>query len=328
MHRHEKKDDWNINMFYGGVQLWNVFWHIYSMRVIVILLFFGTFSAFGQNYFRDHFGGTIGLAMTIGSHNSNIGVNLNGYYTDFFYQVNLGTRITFYPNAFGGRKNYWESRSAAGVIIVGGREDREIDFELDGLNHQTNKNLGVGFNYLWYHDGSGTSQTSGGFGFHVHDFSMYHENDLFGGQGRDRFRTGQFHFSYRYQRHKFTAGIQLWTGESNSAPLIENGCDDCKSGYRDLRNTKFGKTSHGIFYVGWRQQHEYGQNSGVRIGLDSEHVRHIFQNKLIHDLGAFINRPTPHYPMLDTNGNPTFNAALVRPSKLYFSIGANSGWAY
>ncbi|MCR9173312.1 MAG: polymorphic toxin type 23 domain-containing protein [bacterium] len=298
------------------------------MRVIVILFFLGSFSVFGQNYFRDHFGGSIGLVMTVGSHNSNVGINLNGYYTDYFYQVNLGTRINFHPHSFGNRRNFWESRSTAGVVITGGKEEREVDFEMDGLNHQTEKNLGVGFNYVWYYDGAGTSQTSGGFGMHIREFSMYHENDIFGGQGRDRFRTGQFHFSYRYQRHKFTAGIQLWTGESKSAPLKTEECDDCKSGYRDLRDTKFGRTSHGIFYLGWRQQHDYQQNSGVRVGWDAERIRHIFQNKMIHDLGVFINRPTPHYPMLDENGLPIFDSSKVRKPRPYLSIGANSGWAY
>ncbi len=299
------------------------------MRAIVILFFFGTFTAFGQNYFRDHFGGTIGITMGIGSHNSLFGVNINGYYTDYFYQINLGTRISFSPRSYGDRRNFWESRSTAGLLIIGGRKDRQIDFELDGLNHQTNKNFGIGYNYIWYHDGSGTSQTSGGFGLHIQNFSMYHENDIFGGQGRDRFRTGQFHFSYRHLRHKFTAGVQLWTGESRTARLIEGEGDcDCNSGYRDLSATKFGKTSHGILYLGWRQEHAFGQNSNVRIGFDAERVRHIFQNKLIHDLGVFIKRPTPHYPMLDENGNPTFDVSQVRKSKLNFSIGANTGWAY
>ncbi|XOV68317.1 MAG: polymorphic toxin type 23 domain-containing protein [Fluviicola sp.] len=298
------------------------------MRAIVILFFLGTFTSFGQDYFRDHFGGSVGVSMTIGSHQSNFGVHLNGYYTDYFYQINVGTRLSFVPHSFGGRKSFWESRSAVGVILLEGKSEREVDFELDGLNHQTAKNLGIGFNYIWYHDGAGTSQTSGGFGMHIREFSMYHENDIFSGTGRDRFRTGQFHFSYRYQQHKITAGIQLWTGESNSAPMKTEGCDDCKSGYRDLRNTKFGKTSHGILYVGWRQQHGFGQNSGVRLGWDAESIRHIFQNKVIHDLGVFIKKPTPHYPMLDANGIPTFDASQVREPRFYFSIGANSGWAY
>ncbi|PWL29525.1 MAG: hypothetical protein DCO96_07135 [Fluviicola sp. XM-24bin1] len=299
------------------------------MRSIFVLFFLGTFTAFGQNYFLDHFGGTIGVTMGIGSHNSVFGVNINGYYTDYFYQVNLGSRITFSPRSLGDRRSFWESRSTAGLVLVAGGDEREVDFELDGLNHQTNKTLGAGFNFIWYHDKAGTGQTSGGFGVHIKDFSMYHENDIFGGQGRDRYRTGQFHFSYRYLRHKFTAGIQLWTGESRTAPLIADapGCD-CKSGYRDLSGSKFGKTSHGLFYVGWRQDQSFGQNSAVRLGFDAERIRHIFQNKLIHDLGVFINRPTPHYPMLDENGNPTFDASQVRKPRMYFSIGANTGWAY
>ena len=210
------------------------------MRLIVLLFFLGNFAAFGQNYFLDHFGGTVGVSMAIGSHNSLFGISLNGYYTDYFYQVNLGSRVTFSTKSFGERQKFWESRSSAGLVLVAGRSERLIDFELDGLNHQTDRNLGAGFNFIWYHDNAGTSQTSGGFGLHIHDLSMYHENDIFGGQGRDRFRTGQFHFSYRYLQHKFTAGIQLWTGESRTAPLIKDGCDDCKSGYRDLSATKFG----------------------------------------------------------------------------------------
>ncbi|GAB5418706.1 MAG: hypothetical protein Crog4KO_04630 [Crocinitomicaceae bacterium] len=266
--------------------------------------------------------------MSIGSHNTSVGVHLNGYYTDYFYQVNVGTRFLFLQHGFGGRRHSWENRNVAGVVLVAGKNDRTIDFELDGLNHQTDKNLGVGFNYAWYLDGTGTSQTSGGFGLHIHEFSMYHENDIFGGQGRDRFRTGQFHFSYLYNRHKFTAGIQLWTGESNTAPLLEEGCNDCPSGYRDLSNSKYGKTSHGIVYAGWRTQHAFGQNSVARIGVDAERIRHIFQNKLIHDLGVFVNRPTPHYPMLDDYGNPTFDASNVRKPRPYLLLGANHGWAY
>lgn len=315
-------------MFYGGVLLWNVFWHIYSMRLFALLIFTSVFSCFSQTYFRDHFGGTLGISMGIGSHNTSFGVHINGYYTDHFYQINLGTRFLLYEHGFGGRRHSWESRNVAGVVLVAGNKGRTLDFELDGLNHQTEKNLGIGFNYVWYLDGRGTSQTSGGFGLHLYDFSIYHENDIFGGQGRDRFRTGQFHLSYLYNRYKFTAGIQLWTGESRTAPLLKTGCSDCPSGYRDLRDSKYGRTSHGILYLGWRADMGGNQVATARIGFDAERIRHIFQNKLIHDLGVFVNRPTPHYPMLDTNGVLTLDTSKVRQPKPYLYLGANNGWAY
>lgn len=298
------------------------------MRSIVTLFFLATFSCSAQNYFRDHFGGTIGVSLSLGTHNTSVGLSLNGFYTDYFYQVNLGTRFLFFEQGLGGQRHSWESRNTAGLVLVAGEDERIIDFELDGLNHQTENNLGLGFNYIWYYDGAGTSQTSGGFGLHIHELSVYHENDLIGGQGRDRFRTGQFHVSYHYEQFKFTAGIQLWTGESKTAPLLEEDCNDCPAGYRDLRDTKFGKTSHGILYAGWRMQHDFNQSTVVRVGIDAERIRHIFQNKLIHDLGAFVNRPTPHYPMLDIYGNPTFDASRVRKPTPYLLVGANNGWAY
>lgn len=298
------------------------------MRCVVFLILLSAFPCFGQNYFRDHFGGTIGLSIGVGSHVNSFGVTINGYYTDHFYQFNLGTRFWFFERNLGNRKNSWENRSTIGLVLLAGEEERIIDFEVDGLNHQTNKNLGVGYNFVIYSDGTNSSHRAGGFGIHIHEFALYHENDIFGFEGRDRYRTGQFHFSYQHDRFKFTTGVQLWTGETRQAPLIENSCEDCNSGYRDLRDTPYGRTSHGILYAGLRMDHAFGQNSAFRIGWDGERVRHIFQNKLIHDIGKFIRRPTPHYPMLDANGLPTFDKTKARPTRPYLSISANSGWAY
>jgi len=299
------------------------------MRGIVFLILFSAFPVIGQSYFRDHFGGSIGLSITVGSHVNAVGINVNTYYTDHFYQVNLGTRFWFFERNLGNRKRSWENRSVAGIVLLAGKDERIIDFELDGLNHQTSKNLGLGYNFVLYHDGTQTSHRAGGFGIHIREFALYHENDIFGFEGRDRYRTGQFHFSYQQNQIKFTTGVQLWTGETRQAPLIRDGsCTDCNSGYRDLRNTPYGKTSHGIFYTGMRVNHGFGQNSALRIGWDGERTRHIFQNKLIHDLGKFIKRPTPHYPMLDSNGILTFDKKKKRPTLPYLAISANSGWSY
>lgn len=315
-------------MFYGGVQLWNVFCHLYQMRSIFFLWLLIGVPVFGQTYFKDHFGGTIGISMSVGTHNASVGLLLNGYYTDHFYQINTGTRFIFYKKALGERRKSWESRSVVGLVLLAGNEDRLLDFELDGLNHQTQKNFGLGYNYIWYFDGQKSSQTSGGFGVHIHNLSMYHENDIFAGQGRDRFRTGQFHFSYQWDRFKIITGLQIWTGESRSAPLMQNPSKRDEKQYRDLRSTAFGRTSHGIIYGGLTGYFDFGQNATARIGVDSEKIRDLFQNKLIHDLGRFIRRPTPHYPMLDPNGFPTFDKDSARPIRPYLLLGTNGGWAY
>ncbi len=298
------------------------------MRWLIVFAFCTSWSVHAQNYFKDHFGGTVGIVANFGLHNNAIGFTINGYYTDHFYQINAGTTLQFFGNALGERKRFVQSRTALGLLLLAGKSQRQIDFELNGLNHQTAKNFGIGYNYIFYVDSKQTTQSSGGFALHLKEFALYHENDLFGGSGKDRFRTGQFHVSYQKDLLKFTAGVQLWTGESRTAPLFKDSCSRCPAGYRDLRNTPYGKTSHGIAYLGFRMTPGFGQSSGMRVGIDSENVRHVFQNLLIHNLGQYLGRPTPHYPRLDSQGLPTFNQALARPDRFYWQTDMNQGWSY
>lgn len=315
-------------MFISCILIWNVFCHLCAMRFLLTAAFMIGFLVRGQNYFSEHFGGTVSIIAHIGSHNTSIGFGLNGYYTDKFFQINGGSTFLLYHNALGNRRSFMENRTAIGAILLAGKENRIIDFDLGALNHQTNKNLGLGFSYILYSDSRNTSQASGAFGIHFQQFSMYHENDIFGGTGKDRFRTGQFHFSYQYERFKFETGIQLWTGESGGAPLFTDSCFHCPAGYRDLRNTAYGKTSHGIAYAGIRADMGLKQVANARLGIDSENVRHYFQNIMIHNLGQFLRRPTPHYPRLNEEGLPVFKREDARDNKPYLQLGMNNGWWY
>lgn len=315
-------------MFLGIIPIWNVFCHLYQMRCLLILFALLCFHSFGQNYFKDHFGASAGVVANFGTHNNSIGLTINGYYTDNFCQFNLGSSFLLFENGLGNRKRFIQNRSTIGLVLLAGKDERTLDFEYNGLNHQTTKNLGLGYNYIFYFDTKGTSQTSGGFGFHIKEFALYHENDLFGGNGKDRFRTGVFHASYQYGQIKFNGGIQLWTGESKTAPLYQDSCRKCPSGYRDLRNSAYGRTSHGNAYVGFTMTPGFKQNASFRIGIDSEEIRHTIQNLFIHNLGNVINRPTPHYPKLNNEGLPAFNKSEARPSLLYLQFSSNNGWSY
>lgn len=315
-------------MFQGKIPIWNVFYHLYTMRWLIVLTCCWSWQLQAQTYFKDHFGGSIGLVANFGLQSNSIGVTVNGYYTDHFYQFNAGSTVQLFENSMGNRRRFVQNRTAVGLLLLAGKSQRQMDFEMNGLNHQTSKNLGIGYNYIFYFDSKQSSQTSGGFVIHVKELAIYHENDLFGGSGKDRFRTGQFHASFQYQHVKFTAGVQLWTGESRTAPLYLDSCKRCPSGYRDLRNTPYGRTSHGNAYVGFRMTPGFGQHAGVRIGIDSEEVRHGIQNLLIHNLGQIIRRPTPHYPRLDSNGFPVFTKEMARPNRFYLQTDMNQGWSY
>ncbi len=301
-----------------------------NMRLALILLLLYTVQVRAQNYFTQHVGGSIGLVVNVGSHSNTIGINFKGYYTDYFYQANVNSTFYFHGRNYGGRTKFTENRSAMGIVLLGGKKQMTPDFLLDGLNHQTNYNLGIGYNYLWYFDNKGTSQRSGGFGLHIKKLSIYHENDFFGGRGRDRFRTGHINISYRTENIRYSAGINIWTGESRGSPWQKVGWNKCPNGYRNLEGLPYGKTSHGILYGGILYNLPYNQLAIMRIGIDSEQVRHGFQNRLIHDLVFLpksVKHDTPHYPRLDSLGCPIFEKKDRRKDLLYFQFGANGNWS-
>jgi len=309
-----------------------MFFDIFAlMRLILIFLLVYPFTLKGQNYFKDHFGGSAGVVINLGSHANTVGLNLNAFYTDYFFQVNAGTTVSFYKNSLGNRTNFWETRNALGLVLLGGKKEMHADFQLDGLNHQTEYNLGIGYNYIWYFDNTGSSQRSGGFGLHIKNISVYHENDVFAGQGKDRFRTGLFYASYRQDDFKFGTGFKLWTGESKGARWEKIHSEKSPNGFKILEDLPFGKTSHGIVYGAFIYNLPYGQNIHLNLGVDSEHVRHAIQNRLIHDmvfLPIDLKHTTPHYPRLDENGCPVFDKADVRDLKFYMQFGMNENWSY
>ena len=303
------------------------------MRKSLIILIFLPSLVFGQNYFKDHFGATAGVVLDFGTHINAVGLNLKGYYTDYFFQANASTTFTLSANGYGDRKRFWESKNAVGLVLLAGKKQMDVDFQLDGLNHQTPYNLGLGYNYIWYRDNAGTSQNSGGFGIHIKNVSIYHENDVFGGKAKDRFRTGHFYVTYRDDDYKFGIGINLWTGETAHARWEKIHLDKAPNGFKILEDLPYGKTSHGILYGSFIYNLPYRQDIHLKVGMDSENIRHGVQNRLIHDLfflpkfTKLINRVTPHYPRLDENGCPVFNKDDVRPPKIFFQFGMNENWS-
>ncbi len=301
------------------------------MRKFILssLLLLSSFS-FAQNWNAFSFGTMLGFTATVGTHSTRVGLTLSGHFNYSFVQLNVSNFANFNLFGYGNRSKFWESRTALGLVLLGGKHNNTPDFQYDALLHNTTYTYGLGYNYLWYHDNAATRQRSGGWAIHVKSFSVLLENDVFGGQGKDRFRTGHLALTYRYQTTKFTIGLNIWTGETASSTWQHIAMKKCPSGFRLLEDLPYGKTSHGILYLGVTQKMPYVSNVYGRIGLDSEHIRHAFQNRLMHDL-LFLPkdfpRNTPHYPMLDKDGCPTFENSSVRKSKLYLQGGANDVWS-
>lgn len=300
----------------------------------LFLIFFGFNSISAQQ-----FGAHIGLSVNFGTHVNSVGLISSCYYQQHFYQINLSSQTKFNFSSYGNRKSFAESRIAFGGLLLAGKKNNSIDFQLDALNHNTTFSNALGYNYIWYFDEIGTTQKSGAWAIHLNKFSILFENDVFGGQARDRFRTGVLQFSVRNEQIKYFTNIYIWTGETRNSIWIKEAGAKCPNGFRSLENLPFGKTSHGIFSIGATANTNFIKSNlslskndylTLKLGFDSEQVRHIFQNKLSHDLILFpksMKRNTPHYPRLNQDGLPVFTKKEMRKNKLNFQLSSNDIWS-
>lgn len=298
-----------------------------NLTVFFFLVYFAGCYGQGVRHEKPNAGLQTGLVLNIGTHELAVGWQLKGYIGFDYAQLNLGNTFSWKVYGLGNRKRFFENRAYAGAALMVGKNNSIVDFELDGLSHQTRKDVGVAFNYLVYTDNAGTSQLSGGFALHIKNVSVRFENDVFGGQARDRFRTGILAVSYRQEWYKINAGLYIWTGETRGSFWDKSvRTKEMPGGFRSLEALPYGKTSHGIYYGGVQFLVPYGNIVHLKIGADSEHFRHFFQNRLIHDLYFLpqtFERNTPHYPRLDENGNPVFDKELVRKTRYYLQFGVN-----
>jgi hypothetical protein len=298
-------------------------------RIIPVIILLFPLLLRGQTYASKHFGASIGMNLRFGTHRNSIGLIFNTYYVQNYFQLNFGNTISYNLKSYGDRKQFIESRTNLGLMLLSGKKNQKPDFQLDGLLHNSNSNYALGYNYVWYNDDTQTSQHSGGWSLHLKNAAILFENDVFGGQGKDRFRSGHLVFSYRNNPWKLIGGIFIWTGETSKTVWQKISFTGCPYGFRSLEETSYGKTSHGLLYGGFSYDIGFGQSLTYRIGADSEEIRHAFQNRLTHDLiflPSSIKRNTPHYPRLDKNGCPVFEEKEVRDSKFYYQGGVNMNW--
>lgn len=284
-----------------------------------------------QEWSNDHWGIQVAITADIGTHINQIGLKVQGYYTYEFVQLNLGNHIRFNTTHFGGRKDYVTQRINTGMALMAGERNSSPQLILDGLNHQSKYDYAIVYNYLWYFDNIGTSQRSGGFGFHINQVSLYFENDFFAGSGRDRFRTSHGSISYHDDLYNISVNTQLWTGDTRGTRLLNTPDSMYVIGYKDLSATHFGKSSNGILSIGFDYQLFYGNTISAVAGVDSERVRHGLQNRFMHNK-KFIplrwRKPNVNYPMLNSEGFPVHYKEEAAPAKPFFQFGLNRSFTY
>jgi hypothetical protein len=302
------------------------------MKALVTLFFF-SFSTFifGQEIRSLSIGARVGIAYSFGTHTNALGFCANAYIATNHIQFNLGGTIKYNFTGLGHRTDFTESLVNTGVVLFSGKKTNPIPFELGFLNHQSSSPYSLGYGYIWYFDGLETRQRSGSWKVEIERISLTFENDLFGGQGKDRFRTGALLLSYRDSLQSVSLGVQLWTGETKGGRVFSESTNEFPNGYKDLSTNYLGKTSHGIVFVGYTKKVALHVAPSFRLGVDSERVRHLFQNKISHNLCNIPFRRTHksvYYPMLSNEGYPVLNHSQIRKSKPYFQYSLNEQTSY
>lgn len=287
-------------------------------KSLFFVLFFGISSTtvFSQK-------GGLGLKFhyALGSHEHHYGLGLHAWVQFDRIQINVGSVLSYELTGLGGRKTYFQNRSYLGVQALGGTKTTLTEFDWGTLNNYTNFKNAVGFAYLWYLDGRGTSQLSGAFQAEFNGHSAYIENDFFAGQGKDRFRTGHMVYRYRREFWGLRLGLRLWTGETSGLPVQNTAMRNKKVYFKNLSGNPYGKTSHGILYFGTDYALGFKQVLSMQMGVDDERIRDFFQNKVAHsDFFHRQNERAVVYPKLNAEGLPILFGGEIRPPRLYFEV--------
>ncbi len=289
-----------------------------------------------QPFQQDNFGATIGLTFNFGTHINRIGAQFQGYYQKDFVQINLGIRSFYNFTSFGPKIKRPELQTTTGIVLGYGNRDSTYNNFLHPVSNQTYRNYSVGYSYNFYFEKQ-TKQRSGTIGLSFGDVEFIVENDAFSFQGKDRYRTGGLLLSYRIDETRVAITSTLWHGNTHGDKVkrIKDAPNyPSRHGYKDFSAAKFGKFSNGMLALQVQQVLPYAQTVQISTGIDSEKVRHFFQNKLVHDLLFFPKEweqfHNPHYPMLDENGMPYLFLPdqVSRKDRYYFDVGLNSGMFY
>ncbi|MBU2019615.1 MAG: hypothetical protein KJ941_08215 [Bacteroidetes bacterium] len=320
-------------MTQGSNQYLEISPQLYS-RYFLVMCFVTSIFFYGRSqvYLNNGFGLKLNVVANFGTLKQSVGIQFSSYYQYACIQLNQNYQVSFSTNNLGTRRNLIENRMAFGLNFFTNKNLKtNTDLIWNEIRQQGNGSYSLGYSYLLYLDNRKTNQKSGAFGVGLKDFFISFENDLFAGQGRDRFRTAQLEVSYQAQERVYSTGFQLWTGETRGSDWIQERSDKHPYGYRLLEDLPYGTTSHGVLYFGFGQFLTDGNRTDLKIGYEDERIRGFFQNYLSHDLPFLpknIERNTPHYPLLDSLGCPIITEGKPKKGRIVGSMGVNGNWSY
>lgn len=285
---------------------------------------------------KNNFFINAGIVINGGTVLNRAGFFIGGYYAYKQVQVNLYLRPVYNITGIGTKKQFVELQTNVGLLLGFGKKDSILNKFVTANSNQTGRKYCFGFTYNIYVDKIGTTQPTGTFFGEINRFGLSHENDMWGEPRTDKFRTASGKLYYRTENCKYSTNIILWHGDVFDYRVFkyDNKNYPSRFGYKDLSKAKYGKFSHGILNFQISHVLPNYQTFSFATGVDSEYIRHISQNIIVHDEWflpeKLIGYKLKHYPMLMEDGKPYIfkENQKVRPSKYFLNIGFNQAVFY
>ncbi len=303
------------------------------MKYVIALLISLSFSYLGCK--ASDFGTKLGATIQFGTHIQRIGLSYQLYFSDNFYQINQGASFYFNKKELGPNIPCRELQFFGGFQCGFNNSSKKIYF-INEYTRVSPKESSIGYLFRYYYNNINTCQATGEILFTSKHWSFILQNDILGfiKGHQDKYRTGAFAFLYTENNRQYTIETTMWTGNCSKAKKYKNTDYPSRYGYKDLRDAPYGKFSHGILGFRFDCLGSYNQSYYSEIGIDAEQIRHLFQNRLIHDM--IIRRKNskfpgnPHVPMLQNDGTPYLfqETQEVRSAKPFIQAGVNGYFFY
>ncbi len=293
-----------------------------------------------QTFQFDKMGLRFGVSASLGTHLQQFSLLADAYFLPAErLQVNVNLRAGYAAKGYGPRLARNEVRASVGALLAFGQRVEELSPFLSPVGNQTPFLNSFAYSYNFYLDDIKTSQRTGTIAIKVNRFYLVTENDAFADPILDRFRTGTMMLGYEQGDWRFVVNSLLWTGDPASPGRRNLRLDSypARYGIVDLSDATYGRFSHGVLsaqvehFAAFGEQTNLGQVFRAELGVDAEQVRHILQNRLIHD-AFFLPKKwnkvqNRHVPMLDVNGFPYVfrEDQQLRKSLFYGQIHLNPG---
>ena len=223
----------------------------------------------------------LGIGIPMGS-STGIGLNWSATYSSGNFSRSIGGSFTGFINTYGPSGFRFEMTIGSGWSWD------------DGTHHFST--------YTSTFFSKGLTQSVGGVSFGGPGWTFGTENDFLpGGDGGDRFRTASAYLRVG----EFSARLRLFTGDPlRDMPNAEEPDGRGEGGFYGLPSANLYRA--GVFSLG------YG---GVEYGINSEGIRHFFQNRLIHDnVLDWFGEPSPWFQRLP-NQFPASGHYQIGPSR-------------